>query len=273
MAPPRSLSLFSILLLATLFSNVRAEDESGDRGAGKKISRRQIVTYECNNPTWIPVCPEPLPCVPPGAICCEPLKYTMPPATCPAGTTPFATALPSNPTTSSPLTLITTPPLVVSTPPPIIEAEWYTWAFTYYYYYYYWTYYAVQRTTVLVSTETTWYTTVSFTATNSFQASQIATSYSKSIEAAVTKQTATPTVGTPTAGPTVTPTIGTATSTVQPTTKETTKTTNVVIMPSPAVNATVSTTPPPLFTGGVGLLRVRMGLGFANLGAVMMVLL
>jgi hypothetical protein len=72
---------------------------------------------------------------------------------------------------------------------PIVEYTWYTWTITYYYYYYY--YFSAD----LTSSETTYYTTVSLTATDTAEASSLFTSLSASLSNYIPTQTATPTYG------------------------------------------------------------------------------
>ncbi|KAF2184607.1 hypothetical protein K469DRAFT_688611 [Zopfia rhizophila CBS 207.26] len=232
MASSRYLALYFILLGA-LSASASAELLGHLIKRTAALSPRQRT---CATSGWIPACPGPIPCIPPGGICCsDGISYAMPPDTCPDGTHPIATAIPSNAASATPA-----PP--VSTPPPLIEQTWYTYTITYYYYYYYYTYFAAYSSG-LTSSQSTYLTIVSLTATNEAQASSLFNSLSATLSYAVPSQTATPTYGS-------TP-IATATATSAPTSIS---------------NGTIPTNTPPLqFTGAATSLRAGMRSSFSGI--------
>ncbi|KAK4176564.1 hypothetical protein QBC36DRAFT_7781 [Triangularia setosa] len=180
------------------------------------IGKRDALLEErqgCRTPGWIPACPGPFKCVPPGAVCCsDGVTYVMPPRNCPNGQTPLATA-----TIVDPVPTITTLPAPTIT---VIDYTWYT--FTYYYYYYYYSYYIDATTTILYSTLVTTSTGISLTATDAVAATSLYNEYTR-------------TVVVPTPTQTVTTVSATKTVSVEPE-----PTTTVSFIVSPTVNGTVS---------------------------------
>ncbi|KAK4642746.1 hypothetical protein QC761_400330 [Podospora bellae-mahoneyi] len=148
---------------------------SSDGSIGKRDARLEE-RQRCRTPGWIPACPGPFQCVPPGAICCsDGVTYVMPPRNCPDGQTPLATATINDPAPTI-TTLITTVPASTIT---VIDYTWYT--FTYYYYYYYYSYYVDATTTILYSTLVTTSTGISLTATNAAAATSLYNEYTRTV--------------------------------------------------------------------------------------------
>lgn len=234
MAP--SFSIRSVLLLSALWSLATAEAAGP---LGKRSSLLSPRQRTCINPSWIPVCPGAFPCIPPGGVCCsDDITYVIPPEVCPDGTSPVATAVTSD-TVSAPTSTITDPP-VPTTLPPVTEYTWYTWTITYYYYYYYYTYFALSQE--LTSTRTTYYTTVSLTASNDVQASSLLASLSATLSEELPTQSATPTLGETPVETSKPPVVTSVSGTI----------------PYPTGNVTVPTTtaPPPEFTGAAASMRI-----------------
>ncbi|KAF2268928.1 hypothetical protein CC78DRAFT_565049 [Lojkania enalia] len=234
MAPSRSFTL-CCLLLSVVSTSAYAESlgRIGKRTA--PLSPRQEV---CDTPGWIPACPGLFACIPPGGICCsDGFTYVMPPRTCPEGTEPVATAIVSESAS------ITTA-LPVSTPS--AEYTWYTYTITYYYYYYYYTYFALSYD--LTSSQSTYYTTVSLTATDDVEAGSSFSALSATLSYDIPTQTATPTYGSTLIA---TPTATTASAT---------------FIPYPTSNGTIpSATPPPQFTGAANSLRIGKGSSYGSI--------
>lgn len=208
----------------------------------------------CRTPGWIPVCPGAFPCIPPGGVCCDDgITYVMPPETCPDGTSPIATAVTSGAAVPS----ITSAPPVPTTLPPVTEYEWYTWTIRVTWYYYYYTYFAFSAS--LTSSETTYLTTGSITASNDAAATSLIASIGASITSSVKAQTATPTLGS------VPP------STYTPASTPTPDKTAPTAMPYPTGNATVPVPPvvpptsrPTEFTGAAARVGAVAGAFFGS---------
>jgi len=221
MAFSRSLTVFTVLLAALSVSaelGVREELEQSPAAGALVPSQRR-----CRDPSLVPICPGFFACAPPGAICCPPMNYVMPPRTCQAGSTPFT------PSASVPAVTSAITPAPVPTPPPTVEYIWYTRYITYTYWYYYYYYYAA--TYRITSSANYFSTTISFTATNDAQATSIFASYSAALTTAIPSQAVTPTLAPSATAPTVAPT--------------------------PTGNGTVPVVPssPPQFTGGAAMLQ------------------
>jgi hypothetical protein len=263
MAPSFS-AIRTILFLSAFWSLATAEAASP---LGKRDSLLLPRQRTCRNPSWIPVCPGQFsskfhsttfrlthtgafPCIPPGAVCCsDDITYVIPPEVCPDGTSPVATAITSD-TLSATTATITTPPTVPTTLPPVTEYTWYTWTITYYYYYYYYTYFSLSYD--LTSTQTTYYTTVSFTATDDVEASSLLAELSATLSEEIPTQTATLTVG-------ETP-VETSTSSVH------TSVSASATIPYPTGNFTVPTSASPSqYTGAAASVRAGTASYFGNL--------
>jgi hypothetical protein len=190
------------------------------------------------------------PCIPPGAVCCsDDITYVNPPEVCPDGTSPVATAISSD-TLSATTATITTPPPAPTVLPPVTEYTWYTWTFTYTYYYYYYYYFSLSYD--LTSIQTTYYTTVSFTATDDVAASSLLAELSSSLSEEIPTQTVTPTSG------------GTPVQTSTPTAY--TSVSASATLPYPTGNVTVPTSgTPSQYTGAAASVRMGAASVFGNL--------
>jgi len=82
----------SLVCLSVLLAVVGAVPSS--RNAVNVFKRSPLLEDRQTCPPGdIPACPVGIPCVPPGAVCCDDgITYVMPPDTCPEGTKPVATA-------------------------------------------------------------------------------------------------------------------------------------------------------------------------------------
>lgn len=257
---PSFLSMRGLLALGALCTLALAERAEPLAQRDAMLSPRQRT---CRTPGWIPACPGAFPCIPPGGICCDDgITYVMPPRSCPDGTQPIATAV-----TSVAVPSITTAPPVPTTLPPVTQYEWYTWTIRVTYYYYYYTYFAFSAS--LTSSESTYSTTGSLTASNDAQATALISSIGASISSSVKSaaQTATPTVGdVPTS--TVTPVeTATATATVPVATAPTTVTypAGNTTMPAPPLRPTSN---PTEFTGAASALRAGTSALFGSAAVV-----
>jgi len=82
----------SIVSLSVFLAVVGAVPSSPN--VANVLKRSPLLEGRQNCPAgFIPACPVGIPCVPPGAVCCDDgITYVMPPDTCPEGTKPVATA-------------------------------------------------------------------------------------------------------------------------------------------------------------------------------------
>ncbi|CAG5175059.1 uncharacterized protein ALTATR162_LOCUS10801 [Alternaria atra] len=178
----------SLMLLSAFGYSVLAAQKAGPLKAGSGVSPRQL--EECNTPGWIPVCPGDLPCIPPSGTCCTGDYYHLPGEECPDGYSEVPRIDQSNPPSAS----ITPAPSASSIPDPtFVDYQWYTYSYTYTYYYYY--YYYFDFSYEITSTETTFYTAFSFTATDEVAANSVFESVTAAIVDAVPTQSETPTLG------------------------------------------------------------------------------
>jgi hypothetical protein len=252
--------LHSLLILGA-FSYSALALQAGSLLETSGLSPRQA--RDCIISGWIPVCPGPspflppvtsltypgaLPCIPPSGTCCTGGYYHLPGGRCPNGQSEVPRIGQSQ--SAPPPASITPAPTPIPLPSPVVQYTWYTYTITYYYFYYYYYYFAA--TYQLTSTRTTYFSTLSLTATNEVAANSAFEVLSKTLTFVTPTQAGTPTLGS-VAPPTSTPVVSSAP--LRPTTS------SKAGDASPSRNVTVpSVSTPPQFTGGA--VGVRFGGNF-----------
>ncbi|KAM7197601.1 hypothetical protein V8F33_005567 [Rhypophila sp. PSN 637] len=250
----KSWSLLTLGTAVVCFASVGSAAVAAAVELEAVVGKRSLIAgrQTCSIAGWIPACPGPFSCVPPGAICCsDGISYAMPPEVCPDGTQPIATA-----TTGGPPPVITTPP---PPPPPVVSFTWYTYTITWYYWYYYYIYIDI-TSTQLVSMEKTSFTTISYSATDAAAASSYFESFTATAVFPTPTQTNTPVSGAPPPPSSTPPSYPTSTPS-----ETTTYAPSSAVIPSysaPFDNATVTTaSPSSATTSPVTAGAARIGLG------------
>ncbi|TVY31142.1 hypothetical protein LHYA1_G000144 [Lachnellula hyalina] len=171
-----------LLAFALSLGTVSAVEGLGKRAAVFERQQTCVITG------WVPECPGPLPCAPPGAVCCADSTFDVPGGTC-KGSTVVKTV--GGGSISAPPSTITSPP---STATQMETFTYFTYEITWYYWYYYFTY--IAGASVTASSQIRTITTVSVHATNSVAADALFTSLRNTITLLTPTQTTTSFSGT-----------------------------------------------------------------------------